>query len=69
MSPQYARFPAESARQLEITFPWLLSTMLLLTNEKTEVLLAFKKRRKADKRFFNMAKKHFTFEHVSGIVA
>jgi hypothetical protein len=38
--------------------------MLLLTNEKTETLLAFKKRRKADKRFFLMAKKHFTFEHV-----
>lgn len=42
--------------------------MLLLSTEKTEILLAFKKRRKADKRFFIMAKKHFTFEHVSSPV-
>lgn len=58
------QFVAHTHYQLEVTFPWLLSTMLLLTNDKTEILLAFKKRRKADKRFFLMAKKHFTFEHV-----
>lgn len=52
--------------KLEITFPWLIETMLLLSTKNTEILLCYKKRRKADKRFFIQLKKHFIWEHVGG---
>lgn len=42
-----------------------MQTMCDLTDERTEILLCYKKRRNADKRFFLLLKKHFTFEHVS----
>lgn len=58
---------ADAVFQLEITFPWLVETICMLTNEKTEILLCYKKRRKADKRFFVMLKKHFEFDNVSSL--
>lgn len=51
--------------QLEPTFPWLVQTLRLMCTEETEVLLCYKKRRKADKRFFVLLKQYFTFDHVS----
>ena len=39
--------------------------MRKLTTKDTEILLCYKKRRKADKRFFAIAKKYFTFTDVS----
>lgn len=39
--------------------------MLLLSTKNTEILLCYKKRRKADKRFFIQLKKHFTWVPVS----
>ena len=53
-----------ASTQLEITFPWLIDTLLRLSNERTEILLCYKKRRNADKHFFSLLRKHFTFSHV-----
>ncbi|CAD6569631.1 MAG: hypothetical protein CYPHOPRED_003491 [Cyphobasidiales sp. Tagirdzhanova-0007] len=49
---------------LETTFPWLVHTMSMLSTEATEILLCYKKRRAADRRFFAILKKRFTFDHV-----
>lgn len=38
--------------------------MCLLASETTEILLCYKKRRKADKRFFHLLKRHFDWEDV-----
>ncbi|KIM83873.1 hypothetical protein PILCRDRAFT_818882 [Piloderma croceum F 1598] len=49
----------------EPTFPLLVQTLSDLVNdEKTEVLFCYKKRRKADKRFFILLKKKFTWAEV-----
>lgn len=46
----------------EEAFPVLLDAFLsLTTNENTIIYLAYRKRRNADKRFFQMAKKKFEF--------
>lgn len=52
---------------LEAAFPLLEKTLLDLTSvEKAPVILmSYKKRRKADARFFKAMKKHFKFEEVS----
>jgi len=50
---------------LEATFPLLVSTLVALVppppERAPEVLLSYKKRRKADKRFFAMLKLYFTW--------
>jgi len=49
----------------EPAFPLLVQTLSdLVVDEKTEVLLCYKKRRKADKRFFALLKKKFTWTEV-----
>ncbi|KAH9991469.1 putative methyltransferase-domain-containing protein, partial [Russula vinacea] len=53
---------------LEATFPLLVSTLVALVptppGRAPEVLLSYKKRRKADKRFFALLKTHFTWSSV-----
>jgi len=53
----------------EPAFPLLVSTLAALVppppERAPEVLFCYKKRRKADKRFFALLKKHFTWSIVS----
>lgn len=49
---------------LEIAFIPLIETLLALSTKDTLIYLAYKKRRKADKRFFQLAKKKFEFTEV-----
>ncbi|KAI4519093.1 S-adenosyl-L-methionine-dependent methyltransferase [Schizophyllum commune Loenen D] len=49
----------------EPAFPLLVQTLVDLVHGETEVLFCYKKRRKADKRFFNLLKKHFTWSEVT----
>ncbi|KAL1714831.1 putative methyltransferase-domain-containing protein [Schizophyllum commune] len=49
----------------EPAFPLLVQTLVDLVHDETEVLFCYKKRRKADKRFFNLLKKHFTWSEVT----
>ncbi|KAI0366381.1 hypothetical protein BV20DRAFT_1055672 [Pilatotrama ljubarskyi] len=50
----------------EPAFPLLVKTLAdLVQDTSTEVLFCYKKRRKADKRFFTLLKKEFTWEEVS----
>ncbi|KAK7470962.1 Protein-lysine N-methyltransferase efm6 [Stygiomarasmius scandens] len=48
----------------EPAFPLLVKTLSDLVDDKTEVLFCYKKRRKADKRFFALLKKKFTWKEV-----
>ncbi|KAK0498436.1 putative methyltransferase-domain-containing protein [Armillaria luteobubalina] len=48
----------------EPAFPLLVQTLCDIYDKKPEVLFCYKKRRKADKRFFAMLKKKFTWEQV-----
>ncbi|TFK74502.1 hypothetical protein BDN72DRAFT_759811 [Pluteus cervinus] len=48
----------------EPTFPLLVQTLSDLSTSSTEILFCYKKRRKADKRFFTLLKKQFTWEEV-----
>ncbi|KAF9534965.1 putative methyltransferase-domain-containing protein [Crepidotus variabilis] len=48
----------------EPAFPLLVQTLSDLSDAKTEILFCYKKRRKADKRFFGMLKKKFTWKEV-----
>lgn len=48
----------------EPTFPLLVQTLTDLADARTEILFCYKKRRKADKRFFALLKKTFTWEEV-----
>ncbi|KAJ7638533.1 putative methyltransferase-domain-containing protein [Roridomyces roridus] len=48
----------------EPAFPLLVQTLCDLVKEDTEVLFCYKKRRKADKRFFTLLKKHFKWKDV-----
>ncbi|WFD42473.1 Protein-lysine N-methyltransferase efm6 [Malassezia psittaci] len=48
----------------EEAFQPLVDTMYDLASKETEILFSYHKRRKADKRFFGMLKKHFTYDHV-----
>ena len=56
----------------EPAFPLLVSTLAALVppppERAPEVLFCYKKRRKADKRFFALLKKHFTWNIVCGQV-
>ncbi|PWY99776.1 hypothetical protein BCV70DRAFT_200689 [Testicularia cyperi] len=49
---------------LESAFQPLVDTMVELSSKDTEILFCYQKRRKADKRFFGLLKKHFTFHDV-----
>ncbi|KAK9473844.1 putative methyltransferase-domain-containing protein [Dipodascopsis tothii] len=49
---------------LEAAFPLLEQTLLELTDTDTLVLMAYKKRRKADSRFFKAIRKHFTVVEI-----
>ncbi|KAI9063383.1 hypothetical protein FKP32DRAFT_1592443 [Trametes sanguinea] len=50
----------------EPAFPLLVKTLADLVHEpSTEVLFCYKKRRKADKRFFTLLKKEFSWQEVS----
>lgn len=61
--PEYAKnadlILAADCVYLEKAFPLLEKTLLDLTNDGTRVLMAYKKRRKADKNFFKAIKKNF----------
>ncbi|KAF8609463.1 hypothetical protein BDV93DRAFT_550982 [Ceratobasidium sp. AG-I] len=51
----------------EPAFPLLVSTLKDLNDKyaSADILFCYKKRRKADKRFFGLLKKHFTWEEVA----
>jgi len=50
----------------EPAFPLLVKTLKDLVSDKSvEVLFCYKKRRKADKRFFTLLKREFTWNEVS----
>ncbi|EJF63020.1 hypothetical protein DICSQDRAFT_83873 [Dichomitus squalens LYAD-421 SS1] len=50
----------------EPAFPLLVQTLTdLVTDPSTEVLFCYKKRRKADKRFFTLLKKSFSWDDVA----
>ncbi|KAF8351197.1 putative methyltransferase-domain-containing protein [Amanita rubescens] len=49
----------------EPAFPLLAQTLADLADQSTEVLFCYKKRRKADKRFFAFLKKYFSWEDVN----
>ncbi|KAF8974677.1 putative methyltransferase-domain-containing protein [Flammula alnicola] len=49
----------------EPAFPLLVQTLSDLADESTEILFCYKKRRKADKRFFGMLKKKFSWKEVT----
>ncbi|KAH6915181.1 putative methyltransferase-domain-containing protein [Coprinopsis sp. MPI-PUGE-AT-0042] len=48
----------------EPAFPLLVETLDRLAGKDTEILFCYKKRRKADKRFFSLLKKKFTWKDV-----
>jgi len=48
----------------EPAFPLLVQTLSDLSDSMTEILFCYKKRRKADKRFFAMLKKRFSWKQV-----
>ncbi|KAJ7233145.1 putative methyltransferase-domain-containing protein [Mycena haematopus] len=48
----------------EPAFPLLVQTLCDLVGEDTEVLFCYKKRRKADKRFFALLKKKFRWNNI-----
>ncbi|CAE6400450.1 unnamed protein product [Rhizoctonia solani] len=71
--PLSANLPSETSIILaadcvyaEPAFPLLVATLSDLNNTypNAEILFCYKKRRKADKRFFGMLKKQFTWEEV-----
>lgn len=44
---------------LEVAFQPLLDSLAAISNKDTDIYMSYKKRRKADKRFFQMARKLF----------
>lgn len=50
---------------LESAFPLLQKTLIDLSNKDTKILMSYKKRRKADSRFFKSVKKHFNIVEIS----
>lgn len=48
----------------EPAFPLLVQTLVDLSTTTTSILFCYKKRRKADKRFFSLLKKKFTWIQV-----
>ncbi|KAI9495872.1 putative methyltransferase-domain-containing protein [Zychaea mexicana] len=66
--PEACRAPdvilASDCVYLEVAFKPLVDTLLALADKDTEIYMSYRKRRNADKRFFNMARKHFTLTEV-----
>ncbi|KAN0064590.1 Protein-lysine N-methyltransferase efm6 [Thecaphora frezii] len=48
----------------ETAFQPLVDALLMLSTKQTEILFCYQKRRKADKRFFGLLKRHFTFDDI-----
>lgn len=48
----------------EEAFQPLVDTLCMLSSPNTEILFCYHKRRRADKRFFTMLKRHFKYRHV-----
>ncbi|KAG0172536.1 hypothetical protein DFQ28_010609 [Apophysomyces sp. BC1034] len=51
---------------LEVAFQPLLDTLMMLADQKTDIYLSYRKRRKADKRFFQLARKKFVITEIRG---
>jgi predicted nicotinamide N-methyase len=49
---------------LEVAFQPLVDTMCEMSTPETEILFCYQQRRKADKRFFKMLRKHFHFTDI-----
>ncbi|UZJ53258.1 hypothetical protein CBS101457_002578 [Exobasidium rhododendri] len=49
---------------LEVAFQPLVDTLREMATEATEILFCYQQRRKADKRFFKLLRKHFTFHDI-----
>ncbi|KAG2220673.1 hypothetical protein INT45_008216 [Circinella minor] len=66
--PEACRAPdvilASDCVYLEIAFKPLVDTLISLANKDTDIYMSYRKRRKADKRFFTMARKYFTITEV-----
>lgn len=66
--PQDMRGPdlllAADCVYFEPAFPLLCTTLCNIVAQHTEILFCYKKRRKADKRFFALLKKDFDWTHV-----
>ncbi|OJT07341.1 hypothetical protein TRAPUB_1807 [Trametes pubescens] len=64
--PQPDLILAADCVYFEPAFPLLVRTLAdLVHNTSTQVLFCYKKRRKADKRFFTLLKKEFSWEDIS----
>ncbi|KAI0079721.1 S-adenosyl-L-methionine-dependent methyltransferase [Panus rudis PR-1116 ss-1] len=64
--PPFDLILAADCVYFEPAFPLLVKTLSDLADAgEPEILFCYKKRRKADKRFFTMLKKHFTWDEVS----
>eukprot|EP01100_Stratorugosa_tubuloviscum_P002408 TRINITY_DN1560_c0_g1_i12.p1 TRINITY_DN1560_c0_g1~~TRINITY_DN1560_c0_g1_i12.p1 ORF type:complete len:267 (-),score=130.32 TRINITY_DN1560_c0_g1_i12:17-817(-) len=63
-NPPFDFIIAADCVYLEHCFDPLIATLLQLSDNNTKILLAYEKRRKADKRFFTKAKKKFTWNEV-----
>ncbi|KAI8143910.1 putative methyltransferase-domain-containing protein [Fennellomyces sp. T-0311] len=66
--PESCRAPdvilASDCVYLEVAFKPLLDTLVALADKNTDIYMSYRKRRNADKRFFIMARKHFTITEV-----
>ncbi|KAI9269267.1 putative methyltransferase-domain-containing protein [Phascolomyces articulosus] len=66
--PETCRSPdvilASDCVYLEVAFKPLVDTLISLATKETDIYMSYRKRRNADKRFFAMARKHFTFTEV-----
>ncbi|KAJ3112727.1 hypothetical protein HK098_007969 [Nowakowskiella sp. JEL0407] len=67
--PKEAKVPydivlAADCIYLEAAFDPLVSTLVDICGENTEVIIAYKKRRKADKRFFKKLMKYFVVSEI-----
>ncbi|KAJ3405731.1 hypothetical protein HDV05_006359 [Chytridiales sp. JEL 0842] len=64
IKPPYDIILAADCVYLEVAFDPLISTLLELSDENTQIIIVSKKRRKADKRFFEKLKKKFDVTEV-----
>ncbi|KAF7721410.1 hypothetical protein EC973_004716 [Apophysomyces ossiformis] len=67
--PDYANYVPEvilasDCVYLEVAFQPLIDTLLMLADQNTDIYMSYRKRRKADKRFFQMARKKFNVTEI-----
>lgn len=63
--PEHDIILAADCVYFEPAFPLLAQTLVdLVPDQSVEILFCYKKRRKADKRFFALLKKHFMWNEV-----